>query len=65
MSNQEGPAVSINYSCYGCKHVKSERFDVQGDSGYDKTCLLTGKDTGESYSWKTPDWCPLHPNIKI
>lgn len=55
---KEGPHVER--SCRGCHWHKSERYQVQGDSGYDHYCTHGGakRDTG-SFTGKTPDWCPF------
>lgn len=57
---QEGPRVTVNKSCSGCRWHSAERYQVQGDSGYDHYCTHGGvkRDTG-SFTWKTPDWCPF------
>lgn len=55
---KEGP--HIERSCRGCHWHKSERYQVQGDSGYDHYCTHGGmkRDTG-SFTGKTPEWCPF------
>jgi hypothetical protein len=58
--SRNGPKITIHASCFGCVHVISERFQVQGDSGRDVYCSYGGeKRYVASYSDDTPEWCPL------
>ncbi len=61
---REGPAIRTEASCSGCAHEKSESYAVQGDSGFDVSCLHpkapTSNRIGDSI-WRTPEWCPLMP----
>lgn len=64
MSDQEKAGPTIKRVCHGCKHYKQEKYNVQGDIGYDAWCLhdkwghkpkpIPDVDTEAI----TPDWCP-------
>ena len=60
MAKREGPEVTTRMSCFECKHVKSEDYACQGDSGHDVYCKHP--DAPEKHyvgiTWKTPEWCP-------
>jgi hypothetical protein len=59
-----GPKLTIEVSCMGCTHERSDRYRVQGDSGTNVKCAHPavggGRYVGDS-SWQTPDWCPELP----
>ena len=60
MSEREGPRLTIDASCYGCVHVRSECYRVQGDSGCNVSCTHPdGKGSVGETTWRTPKWCPL------
>lgn len=58
MSDRQGPKVTIDASCLGCKFEASESYQVQGDSGSEVYCNATGNRIGDT-TWKTPEWCPF------
>lgn len=53
-----GPLISA--MCTTCFHVRAQRYDVQGDHGYDVSCAhpAGARDIGDT-RWETPEWCPL------
>jgi len=58
---REGPKFLLKISCNGCKYSKSEKYAVQGDSGFQVYCshpLTKMVYVGDS-NWNTPQWCPL------
>lgn len=65
---REGPLVTIEANCFGCKHCTTESYRVQSDTGSDVYCehpdvlaesaLRSRKRVGDT-SWTTPKWCPL------
>lgn len=57
----DGPKVRLELSCFDCKHEESVSFRCQSDSGHDVYCTepTVGRKHISSYSWNTPDWCPL------
>jgi hypothetical protein len=61
-SNQEGPSISLEITCSGCKYVRTERYSVQSDNGCDVSCAHESapfdKYIGDT-TWTTPSWCPL------
>ncbi len=61
VETQEGP-TTVRF-CYPCRHYVQERFQVQGDVGYDKYCChpINGerKHMGSYGEARTPDWCPV------
>lgn len=75
MTLRDGPEVTIDVSCSGCKHERSRRYRVQGDSGRDVFCAhpsAQSPDDGEVFDgervrfvadsrWTTPKWCPMYP----
>lgn len=60
--DRNGPLATVTMSCVGCKHVRTERYAVQGDSGCDVYCTHAdapkGGEIGDT-TWRTPNWCPL------
>lgn len=71
MTKTDGPRINIAASCFDCKYETSERFSCQGDSGADVYCTHPNNGNPNphanhrhhrhvsSYSWNTPNWCPL------
>lgn len=57
MSEMNGPTFTVTASCFNCRHCHSERYQVQGDSGYDVSCSLLNRHIG--LGWRTPEWCPF------
>ena len=59
----DGPTVKLELSCFGCKHVRTERYQVQGDSGMEVFCdhphFKPGCGLIGDTHWRTPAWCPL------
>lgn len=58
---REGPRVVRE--CIGCKHLGSQSYRVQGDSGIDYWCNHpsrndTNRTIGDT-TCKTPEWCPF------
>ncbi len=61
-----GPKISM--SCESCEVCTSEKFQVQGDNGYDVYCehsSLEARKHISAYTWTTPTWCPALPTIQI
>ena len=62
MKTNEGPEVTVKYSCFNCKFEVSESYRCQGDSGQDVYCTHPSfserKRVGDT-SWSTPDFCPF------
>ncbi|ABD27414.1 hypothetical protein Saro_2979 [Novosphingobium aromaticivorans DSM 12444] len=60
-AGRDGPRINIKATCSSCRHVISERYRVQGDSGHDVYCqhpsLPERKRVGDT-RWDTPNWCP-------
>jgi len=59
---REGPLVTIKRSCFGCRYERSERYQVQGDSGHDVKCdhpEAPAQNRIGDTTWQTPDWCPF------
>jgi hypothetical protein len=61
-----GPRLTVEASCHSCSHVKSVKYQDQGDSGYDVECTHVPSDTGAPHPyhigdshWRTPPWCPF------
>jgi hypothetical protein len=57
----EGPKVTIERSCFDCRHCISESYQCQSDSGKDVYCGAMDKKRIGDTTWKTPDWCPFLP----
>ncbi len=58
-----GPKLTIEASCVGCAHERSEKYVCQSDWGYDDYCahpaaLKDGKPRQVASHLRTPDWCP-------
>lgn len=55
----DGPTMSVTWTCHGCRHVENESYAVQGDSGFDVYCTAVQpkKHIGDT-TWATPKWCP-------
>jgi hypothetical protein len=61
---REGPLTVVR--CIGCRHLQSESYQVQKDSGTDYWCgnphiitlPLNERYIGDSDT-TTPDWCPV------
>jgi hypothetical protein len=51
---REGPRVTIERSCQGCRWVLSSSYLVYCGHPSRKSCNLVGDST-----WRTPDWCPV------
>jgi hypothetical protein len=58
VGEREGP-VAGKLSCHGCRHYCQERYSVQGDSGYDKSCAYFSPARDMDEYGGTPDWCPF------
>ncbi len=63
-----GPTLRLEARCANCRHLESERYRCQGDSGYDHYCthprvlVEDGKRRTIGDSCRdTPDWCPVLP----
>jgi hypothetical protein len=59
-----GPLVVISRNCTGCTHLESEYFCVEDgndvDSGHSHYCgHFRPRQYINSYSDRTPDWCPF------
>jgi hypothetical protein len=56
-----GPRLTLELSCLGCEHERSESYRAQGDSGQKVFCTHAAVN-GEKYvgdtRWDTPSWCP-------
>jgi hypothetical protein len=75
MNNEKrnGPELTVNATCFGCAHVRTERYACQGDSGCDVYCAQqeaigaaptlakNGLRVVGDTRWDTPPWCPLFP----
>lgn len=63
MVERIGPRVRL--VCSGCAFYERKPFRVQGDVGHDRWCHATGTPVSmpESYSHKTPKWCPHLPML--
>lgn len=63
----DGPEIRIELSCFPCKHVKTEHYACQSDSGTDWFCAhpeavapgANPKRRIDGYGANTPGWCPL------
>jgi hypothetical protein len=61
MANERiGPHLHLAATCSGCKYERSERYQVQGDSGRDVYCDHPSQPNRlvADTRWDTPDWCP-------
>jgi hypothetical protein len=61
---REGPRLTFEASCFGCKYEVSEHYQVQSDSGCRVSCShpqVTGTRRIGDTTWDTPKWCPLLP----
>lgn len=59
---REGPRLTIERSCDGCRWVLSSFYAIQGDSGFDVYCghpSRKSRDLIGDSTWRTPDWCPV------
>lgn len=54
-----GPTVRVTLTCYTCRYVQEEFYQVQGDSGCKVSCRRwePARHIADS-RWDTPDWCP-------
>lgn len=63
MEKREGPLLTIVASCSGCAHERAVYYAVQGDSGYNVSCVHpNGQGRIGDTTWATPAWCPLMPS---
>ena len=61
-----GPRLTIEASCMGCVHERSDSYRVQCDSGINVRCAhpaVGSRYVGDSH-WHTPDWCPEMASAK-
>lgn len=61
IDGREGPLVTVEYSCYGCRYEQNKHYAVQGDSGTDVYCVhpkIGCRCIGDT-TWDTPQWCPF------
>jgi hypothetical protein len=61
MADREGPKVTVERSCFGCRYEHSESYQAQGDSGSSVSCVhpTVGKKRIGDSTWVTPAWCPF------
>lgn len=65
-NDREGPSVTIEASCFGCRYEKSEHYQAQSDSGCVVYCTHSSKPAriGDT-TWDTPEWCPFIERVVL